>query len=159
MITRPLDLAARLSRPPRDLDVLHWVSLAGILLFFSLAGSRFVLAPGLLLGRGAGEFTLPRHGAGTQLLRTAPVVLSFRRDNVILFGGGVYKRLEELRGPLQTQAREHPGALLLVLADQQVSITSVARLTELAMEAGFAGVQLAGRTEPVAPAGPGLLAP
>ena len=132
MITRPLDLASRLSRAPRDLDVVHWASVAAILLFFSLVGSRFVLAPGLLLGREAGEFTLPRHGAGTQLLRTAPVVLSFRRDNVILFGGGVYKRR----------------------ADQQVSINSVTRLTELAMEAGFAGVQLAGRSEETSAPGP-----
>lgn len=154
MITGPLDLASRLSRAPRDLDVVHWASVAAILLFFSLVGSRFVLAPGLLLGREAGDFRLPSHGAGTQLLRTAPVVLSFRRDNVILFGGGVYKRLEELRAPLQAQAREHPGALLLVLADQQVSINSVTRLTELAMEAGFAGVQLAGRGEETSAPGP-----
>lgn len=144
MITRPLELEARLSRPPRDLDVLHWVSVAGIGLFFVLAGSRFVLAPGLLMGREADGFALPRPGT-VQNLPTAPVVVSYRRDNMILFGGGVYKRLEELKQPLEAHAREHPGALLLVLADRQVSILAVSELADLAMAAGFGGVQLAGQ--------------
>lgn len=144
MITRPLELEARLSRPPRDLDVMHWVSVAAVMLFFTLAGSRFVLAPGLLIGRDSSGFSLPHHG-GVQNVRTAPVVVSFRRDNIILFGSGVYKRLEDLRGPLEAYARENPGALLLVLADQQVSIMAVSRLAELAMASGFAGVQLAGQ--------------
>lgn len=150
MITRPLELEARLGRPPRDLDVLHWVSVAGICLFFMLAGSRFVLAPGLLMGKDASGFALPRPGS-VQNLPTAPVVVSFRRDNMILFGGGVYKRLEELRAPLQAHAQEHPGAVLLVLADQQVSILAVSRLAELALASGFGGVQLAG--QPGEPAG------
>lgn len=145
MITRPLDLQAKLSRPPRDLDVMHWVSVAAAVLFFSLAGSRFVLAPGLLVGKDATGFALPRPGGELQRLRTAPVVLSYRRDNVILFGGGVYKRLEELREPLAAYAREHPGAVLLVLADHQVSILSITRLAELALASGFGGVQLAGQ--------------
>lgn len=155
MITRPLELAARLSRPPRDLDVMHWVSAAGVMLFFTLAGSRFVLAPGLLIGSDATGFALPRHG-GVQNVRTAPVVVSYRRDNIILFGSGVYKRLEDLRGPLEAHARENPGALLLVLADQQVSILAVSRLAELAIASGFAGVQLAGQAGEVGarPLGP-----
>jgi len=143
MITRPLDLEARLNRAPRDLDVMHWISVAAVALFFSLAGSRFVLAPGLLVGKD--EFALPRPGSAMRNLRTAPVVVSYRRDNVILFGGGVYKRLEEMRGPLESHAREHPGAILLVLADQQVSILSLTRLAEMALASGFAGVQLAGQ--------------
>jgi biopolymer transport protein ExbD len=145
MITRPLDLESHLSRPPRDLDVMHWVSAAGVALFFLLAGSRFVLAPGLLVGGEATDFALPRHGKGAQNVRTASELLSYRRDNVILFGGGVYKRLEELREPLRAYAKAHEGAVLLVLADRQVSVVSVWQLAEMATEAGFAGVQLAGQ--------------
>lgn len=47
MITRPLDLASRLRPPPRGLDWLFVMNVALVALFFSLFGSRFVLAPGL----------------------------------------------------------------------------------------------------------------
>lgn len=152
MITRPLDLAARLSRPPRDLDVMHWVTVAGIALFFSLAGSRFVLAPGLFIGSNA--FSLPKAGAAAQDVRTAPNIVSFRRDNMILFGGGRYQRIEELRGPLAVLARDHPDTALLVVADEQVSMVAMGRLAELAHEVGFMGIQVAGRDGPAV--GPGL---
>jgi biopolymer transport protein ExbD len=146
MITRPLELEARLSRAPRDLDVMHWVSVAAVMLFFSLAGSRFVLAPGLFVGNDA--YTLPRPGGATQAVRTAPLVVSFRRDNMILFGGGRYQRLEELRGPLEALAREHPNAALLVVAEEQVSMVAMSRLAELAVSVGFTGLQIAGPKEP-----------
>lgn len=145
MITRPLDLSARLGRPPRDLDVMHWVTVAAIVLFFSLAGSRFVLAPGLFIGSNA--LSLPKAGAAAQDVRTAPNIVSFRRDNMILFGGGRYQRIEELRAPLEALAREHPDTALLVVADEQVSMVAMGRLAELAYEAGFTGVQVAGRGE------------
>lgn len=142
MITRPLELEARLSRPPRDLDVMHWVSVAAVVLFFSLAGSRFVLAPGLFVGNDS--FKLPNAGGAAQEVRTAPLVVSFRRDNMILFGGGRYQRIEELRAPLESLAREHPNVALLVVAEEQVSMVAMSRLAELAVSVGFTGLQIAG---------------
>lgn len=143
MITRPLDLAARLGRVPRDLDVMHWLSVVTIVAFFALAGSRFVLAPGLLMGEDP-AFAPPALGAEAQLVATAPVVVGFRRDNVILFEGGVYKRLVDLAGPLEMAGRQHRGEILYVLADRQVSALAITEFAELAVKAGFAGVHLAG---------------
>ena len=47
MITRPLDLASRLRPEPRNFDWLFFVNGGLIVLFFTLFGSRFVLAPGV----------------------------------------------------------------------------------------------------------------
>ena len=55
MIARPLDLASRLRPPPQGMGSLHYVNVGLLCLFFSLFGSRFVLAPGLGL-----DFQLPQ---------------------------------------------------------------------------------------------------
>lgn len=154
MITRPLDLESRLNRPPRDWDFMHWVSVAGIGLFFTLAGSRFVLAPGVLVGTDE-PFRPIDTGANAQYVQTAPEVISYRRDNIILFQGGVYKRLVDLKQPLEEYAARHRGSVLPVLADQQVSMQSISELAELARAAGFGNVLLLGQTDPRAAKAPG----
>ena len=47
MITRPLELSSRLRPEPRTFDWVFYVNGGLIVLFFSLFGSQFVLAPGL----------------------------------------------------------------------------------------------------------------
>lgn len=147
MITSPLDLLSRLNRPPRDLDVMHWISTAGIAVFFGLIGSKFVLTPGLLMGEEGQGFALPQMGTEARNVATAPVVVGFRRDNVILFEGGVYKRLSDLAGPLEIAGRAHRGEVLHVMADRQVSVSSISELAALAVRSGFASVLVAGQAE------------
>lgn len=140
MITRPLDLVSRLSPPPRNLDVFAWVNVGLIALFFGLLGSRFVLAPGLPVGVAADStLDLPRMAGAVEAAGPASVVVSYRRDDVILFEGGKYT-LAELRRPMEDYARRHPGAVLLVRADRQVSMQAFLDLCELARQAGFAHV-------------------
>ena len=55
MITRPLDLASKLRPEPRSLDALFYVNVGVLALFFTMLGSRFVLAPGLGV-----DFQLPK---------------------------------------------------------------------------------------------------
>ncbi len=150
MITRPLDLSTHLSRPPRDLDTVHWVSVAGAALFFLLAGSRFVLSPGLFVGD-APEFQLMDLGQSAQNVRTAAEVVSYRRDNIILFQGVIYKRLADLKRPLEEYAAKHRGEVLPVLADRQVSAQSLSQLAEMAMAAGFSNVLWLGQTDVTSP--------
>ena len=145
MITRPLDLTSRLSRPPRDLDSIPWVTVGLIALFFMLFASRFVLAPGLLVGGGNEPFELPA-AAGTQYSRTASVVVSYRRDDVILFEGAIVK-VPELQHRLQAYAKQHPGEVLLLLADKHVSLQAMSALSTMAQAAGFAYVQVAGEPQ------------
>ena len=141
MITRPLELESRLSPPPRDLNFVAWVNVAVIVLFFSLLGSRFVLAPGLLIGAGSEDFDLPK-ASGLQYSRTAKLVVSYRRDDVILFEGALVK-LPELQQRLAEYAKKHPGEVLLLVADRHVSLQAVTALSEMAQAVGFAYVQIA----------------
>ena len=143
MITRPLELESRLSPPPRDLDFVAWVNVGVIVLFFGLLGSRFVLAPGLPIGVGEQDpIVLPSVGASSGDPGPAAVVVSYRRDNVILFEGGMYA-LPELRKHMEGYVQKHPGAVMLVRADRQVSMQAFLDLCEMARSAGFAHVLVA----------------
>ena len=145
MITRPLELESRLSPPPRDLDFVAWLNVALIALFFSLLGSRFILAPGLLVGADKEGFEAPKI-AGLQYSGTASVVVSYRRDDVILFEGAIVK-LPELKHRLEVYAKQHPGEVLLLLADRRVTLQAVSDLAAMAQSAGFAYVQMAGEPQ------------
>ncbi|MBI2497008.1 MAG: hypothetical protein HYV75_03480 [Opitutae bacterium] len=149
MITRPLELESRMSPPPRDLDFVAWVNVGVIVLFFSLFGSGFVLAPGLPVGVGAQPDTvvLPSVGLASQGSESASVVVSYRSDNLILFEGGMYT-LSELRRHLEGYVKMHSGAVLLVRADRQVTVQAFADLCEMARVVGFANVLLAAEPPP-----------
>lgn len=142
MITRPLELRSRLSPPPRHLDVFHWVTALAIVMFFGLLGSRFVLAPGLAIGVGTRQTSLPGYGSAREEAMPASVVVSFRRENVILFEGGVYS-MKELGRAMKAYADKHPGSVMLAHFDRQVSVQSLIELTQLAKASGFAQIQLA----------------
>ncbi|HRG56138.1 MAG TPA: biopolymer transporter ExbD [Lacunisphaera sp.] len=142
MITRPLNLESRLSPPPRDLNAVAWVNVGVVVLFFSLLGSRFVLAPGVLVGTGgAGVVELPVVNASSMTAVATSVVVTYRRDNVILFQGGMYS-LAELQKHMEVYAKKHPGSVLQVNADKQVSMQAWADLCAMAGAAGFANVIL-----------------
>lgn len=140
MITQPLELQSRLSPTPRDLDFFAWVNIGLIVLFFALLGSRFVLAPGLPVGLGGdNSLDLPQLAGATSGVAPASVVVSYRRDNVILFEGGMYN-LVELKKHMEAYALKHPGAVMLVRADRQVSMQAFLDLCEMARSVGFAHV-------------------
>jgi biopolymer transport protein ExbD len=139
MITRPLDLESRLSPPPRDFAAVAWVNVSVIALFFSLLGSRFVLAPGMLV-------ELPKMDPTSLSAVETSVVINYRRDDVILFGTGMYS-LAELKVALAEYVRQHPetrGSTLQVNADKQVSAQAFTDLGGIAAAAGFGNMIVAG---------------
>lgn len=143
MITRPLDLESRMSPPPRDFNAVAWVNVGLIVLFFSLLGSRFVLATGVLVGVGeAGAIELPSVDPASASTTATSVVVSYRRDNVILFEGGMYS-LAELRKHMEVYTKNNPGSVMLVRADKQVSNQALADLFAMAGAVGFKNVLLA----------------
>jgi biopolymer transport protein ExbD len=149
MITRPLDLQSRLSPVPRDLDFFAWVNVAVIGLFFGLLGSRFVLAPAVPIGlSGENAFELPQVSGTNEGAGPASVVVSYRRDNVILFEDGMYT-LPELRKHMEAYIKKHPGAVLLVRADRKVSWQAGLDLCAMAQQVGFVVAQVA--VEPPSP--------
>jgi biopolymer transport protein ExbD len=153
VITQPLELQSRLSPPPRDLDFFAWVNVGLIALFFVLLGSRFVLVPGVPIGvDGDAGLALPAVAGAAQNAAPASVVVSCRRDNVILFEGGMYT-LSELRKHMKGYVDRHPGATMLVRIDRQVSTQALLDLCEMAREVGFASVVVAAE-QPVPAAAP-----
>lgn len=143
MITRPLDLESRMSPPPRDFNAVAWVNVGLIVLFFTLLGSRFVLATGVLVGVGeTGAIELPSVNLASASTAATSVVVSYRRDNVILFEGGMYS-LAELRRHMEAYTRDNPGSVMLVRADKQVSNQALADLFAMAGAVGFKNVLLA----------------
>lgn len=136
MITKPLDLQSKLSAPPRDLDMLFWVNVGVVLLFFSLLGSRFVLAPGLPVQVGS-ALDLPQSASSTP--GATSVVVSYHRDNMVLFQGEILE-LGALRSRFEQYAKDHPGAVLLVQYDKAVSVQGFVELCDLAKVSGFANL-------------------
>lgn len=142
MITRPLDLSARMRPAPRSLDVFYYVNLALIALMFALFGSRFVLSPGL-----GTEFALPTSPGAVASAAPTDVVIAVRRTDMALVEGAVLD-FEKLRQWLAARAAGRPGLRLLIQADVSVTAQDIARLHRMAAEAGFAGVIIA--AEPAA---------
>lgn len=138
MITRPLELLSKLRRPPRNFDVLFFVNIAAIALFFLLFGSRFVLSPGLGV-----DFQLPQGGVAT-VSGAVPtdVVIAVSRSDMALVDGAVMD-FARLKKWLAEKAAGKTGLRLLVQADRELSAGDVTAIYEMAREAGFAGVQFA----------------
>jgi biopolymer transport protein ExbD len=144
MITKPLELESRLSPPPRDLDFVAWVNVVVIVLFFGLLGSRFILSPGVgvQIGDARPVLDLPTAGSAASGATSASVVVSYRRDNVILFEGGMYS-LADLRKQLEGYVRNNPSPVMLLRMDKQVTMQAFFDFTDMAKEVGFINVFVA----------------
>src|SRR4051812_12825198 len=148
MITRPLELSARLRPPPRSFDFIFLVNGGLIALFFVLFGSRFVLSPGLRVdGR---ELHLPTSSAALTRATSTSVVISVTSSEQIFVegvGGGVQggmvRSTAQLREWLEAQAKKQPGAALLVQADASVSQRVMFEIVDLAAQAGLGPVTFA----------------
>jgi len=139
MITRPLDVSTRLRPAPRNFDYLFWVNGALIALFFAFFGSRFVLSPGM--GVGKAEDMLPvipnavAGGIPTQLQ------LEVAEGGKLCIDTG-FISFESLRGWLAEQAKRTPGATLLLKYNLSNSVELMTRIIGAANEVGIK-VQLA----------------
>ncbi len=146
MITRPLDLAARLRPPARNLDALFFVNGGLIVLFFMIFGSRFVLAPGLGV-----NFVMPEMpGALAGAARTTHVISVVRPGLIFVDDGAI--SFEQLREWLKAQAKKTKQPSLLVRYSTKVSITDLTDIASAARAEGFAVVL--GALEPAGPVQP-----
>lgn len=143
MITRPLDLSTRLRGEPRSFDYLYWINGVILALFFTFFGSRFVLSPGVAMGKSARMlvFTNSVNGA-------VPTQLTLQ----IAQGGQLYVdtgfvTFEKLQEWLAVQARQNPGATLLVLVHPSNSAELLSKITDAADSVGIK-VQLGGLDRP-----------
>lgn len=133
MITRPLDLSSKLRPEPRNFDFLFWVNAGLIVLFFSLFGSRFVLAPGLGV-----NFRVPEmEGANAGAASTERVISVLPSGQI--FADGLLN-LDQLRGWLETEARKLKEPSLLIRAGSDVPVAQLAVIASMARQAGFVRV-------------------
>lgn len=147
MITRPLDLAAKMRRAPRNFDGLFFVNVGLIVLFFSLFGSRFVLAPGLGV-----DFRMPElHGALAGAAPTERVISVLPSGQV--FADGLLN-MAQLNEWLRIEARKLKEPSLLVRASAGVPLSQLAEIVGAARAAGFTRV-VVGAEEPAANAAGG----
>jgi biopolymer transport protein ExbD len=132
MIARPLDLATRLRPPPHGMGALHYVNVGLLALFFSVLGSRFVLAPGLGV-----DFQLPEL-SGAQAGAAQPTqVISVLRSGQVFSEDGLVDN-GQLREWLKARAsRAGPKPTLLVRASAGVTLAELIEIESSAHEAGF----------------------
>lgn len=148
MITRPLDLGARLRPEPRSFDFLFYVNVGLLGLFFALFGSRFVLAPGVGV-----DFRLPTvAGANTNSIRATQVITVMSSGQIFTEHGP--RRIEELEGWLAQQAKGSSEPMLLVRGDAEVPTSVLAAIASAAKRAGYLEVLWAAG-EPAGRAGEG----
>jgi biopolymer transport protein ExbD len=126
MITRPLDLAARLRPEPPGQDAMFYVNVAALMLFFTFFGSSFVLAPGLAIEP-------PAVGGAVNAARRFDLVIRVRYTGMVFTQGGMMP-LAEL-GPWLKQ--QTAGQTLLVLADAKLSVADQLAVADLAQAAGL----------------------
>lgn len=140
MITRPLDLASKLRSEPRSFDALFYVNAGLVAFFFSLFGSRFVLAPGLGVDFRMTEMSGALAGASP----TGSVISVLPSGQI--FADGL-RSLPQLQEWLKAEARKTKEPSLLVRADAEVPFDKLAAIYSAATEAGFKRIVL-GAEEP-----------
>jgi len=140
MITRPLDLATRLRPAPRSFDYLFWINGVIIALFFTFFGSRFVLSPGMGIGR-VEEILPPIHNAVQGAVPTQLTVAVTEAGLLYIDTGFV--SFGQFREWLAAEAKRTPGAALLVRLNLKNPASLLAQITSAAEELGLK-VQLAG---------------
>jgi biopolymer transport protein ExbD len=135
VIARPLDLASRL-RPPRPgSGSLHYVNVGLLLFFFTLLGSRFVLAPGLGV-----DFELPTMpGARAGATPTADTIVNVLRSGQIFTEDGLVD-IGQLRDWLKARVGRGPKPTLLIRASTGVTLAELVEIQGAARDAGYGKV-------------------
>lgn len=146
MITRPLDLASKLRPEPRNFDVLFYVNVGLIGLFFMLFGSRFVLAPGLGL-----DFRMPEIRGALAGAAPAQRMVSVLPSGQIFADGLV--NMPQLREWLKVEARKLKEPSLLIRARADVPVSQLAEIVSAAYEAGFTKVVWGAEESPTSASG------
>lgn len=140
MRVRPLNLQAALRTPAPRWDWVFYVNGGLLVLFFSVFGSRFVLAPALNLRP-------PDVAAGSVAYTPSTAVVSIKGNGQIFTPEAGRVSYDQLRLWLGQKAVQSPDASLILVADASVSYADLGRIYEAAAAAGFKTVSLA--AEPV----------
>ncbi len=138
MKARPFDFEAHLHTKSRRLDVVPFIDVCLIAIFFSLFGSSYVFAPGITLNlpvsRTAAVDALPIY----EVLTVGEIEGSER----ILFAGRIFN-LETFEKGLLSGREERGETTLLVRIDESVSVGTLTKVCDIARASGFGEIQIA----------------
>jgi biopolymer transport protein ExbD len=150
-LTNPLELENVLSVPERRLDAAAVMDVLLITLFLSMLGSRFIFAPGMTM-----DLALELPVSSQSTLAAVPTdavltvkVLTAKQDNMYIFNGNIYTKgaLEQMFRSYDKTLNEGREAILLVKADNTVTMATFTDLVDLARLAGFSKIQLAAQSQ------------
>lgn len=142
MITRPFNFEAQLTRPSLRMDMVPFINVCVILIFFSILGSRFVLAPGVAIA-----LPVTKDAPPDVLLTSRVLTLREVQGGEMLIFEGKNLKLESFEKALEKLSAEAPREALHIRADGEVSTRLMVRVMELARRAGFGAVVLAAEPE------------
>jgi biopolymer transport protein ExbD len=132
MITRPLDISSRLRPEPRGFDALFYVNVGLVVVFFSLFGSRFILAPGLGV-----DFRVPEVEGASAGAQITTHRITVRQSGQIFADDGGLITLKQLGQWLDRQKPKTAQPSLLILASAGVRNDELAEIVSVARKAGF----------------------
>jgi len=140
--TEPLGLLAQLKRPPISFDSVPVLDLLVIALLFSLLFTRFVMVPGL-------RVDLPDSGMQMQPSNLPVAVLTIGNRGMLFFDGAVFE-LNSIDRSFQKYIEELPrkDVVLLVKTEGSMDLQLFLELCQMAQDAGFVQVQIAGEHLP-----------
>ena len=147
--TEPLGLMTQAKRPPMNFDLVPVLDLLVIALLFSLLFTRFVMVPGV-------RVDLPDSGMQMQQSNLPVAVLTIGNRGMFFFDGGVFE-LNSIDRSFRKYIEELPykDVILLVKTEGSIDLQLFLELCEMAQDAGFLQVQIAGEhlpnSEPVLP--------
>lgn len=134
MITRPLDLSSKLRPDPRGFEYVFFINVGLIVVFFSLLGSRFVLAPGLGV-----DFRMPKLSGAVAGATPTDRFISVLPTGQIFVADGLLN-MDQLRLWLDSEAKKLRQPSLLVRASAGVPLAQLTEIVSAAREAGFSRV-------------------
>lgn len=140
-LSEPFAFRNRLHRADTRIDFVPVLDMIVIAMLVSLLFTRFVSMPGVLVD-------LPVTEMRMQNSQQAVAVLTIGNNGMLFFDGAVFEAGTIERGfkrYIEDAGRGSP--VLLVKADSRMEMQQFLRLCELAKEAGFVQVQLAGKQE------------
>ena len=140
--TEPLGLMAQAKRPPISFDMVPALDLLVIALLFSLLFTRFVMVPGV-------RVDLPDSGMQMQQSNLPVAVLTISNRGMLFFDGGVFE-LNSIDRSFKKYVEELPvkDVVLLVKTEGSMDLQLFLELCEMAQDAGFLQVQIAGEHLP-----------
>lgn len=138
-VSEPFAFRRRLRETDTRLDFIPVLDLIVIAMLLSLMFTRFVTLPGV-------RVDLPTTEMRMEQMQQNVAVLTVGNNGMLFFDGAVFEAGNIADGfEAYLEKLGKPGGVLLVKADFAMEMQEFLRVCELAREAGFIQVQLAGR--------------